>query len=35
MKRSKLFIVVAILAFLLFVTTGIADDSCAGVHSHK
>ena len=35
MKRSKLFIVVAIFAFLLFVTTGCADDSGAGVHTHK
>ena len=35
MKRSKLFIVVAIFAFLLFVTTGCADDSGAGVHNHK
>ena len=35
MKRSKLFIVVAIFAFLLFVTTGCTDDAGSGVHTHK
>lgn len=35
MKRSKLFIVVALFTFLLFVTTGCSDDSSFSVHTHK